>query len=178
MIGFLRLLGVLNAGVWLGGNVFFAVVISPALNSTGMKAVIPANSFSYFAPKIGLVLVSSHFAFSIVCAIIALLHLLLEWMYLGRPSRKFSFSLLAALLLFGLIGANELQPRLLKLHNLRYNASVSAGEREAASKSYRNLSFTLIFLDWCAIGGLLTYFSRLTNPSPPSRFVSSVKFRG
>ena len=168
----------LNAGIWLGGNVFFAVVISPALNSSQMKAVIPGTGFPYFAPKIEHVLISSCFEFSIVCALIALLHLLLEWLYFGRPSRKFSFSLLAALLLWGLIGANWLQPRLVKLHNTRYSASAPASEREVAAKSYRTWSYSLILLDWCAIGGLLPYFWRITNPSQPQRFVNSVKFRG
>jgi hypothetical protein len=178
VIGFLRLLGVLNAGIWLGGNVFFALVISPALDSSGMKAAIPTNSFLYFAPKIGHVLVSSYFEFSIVCAIIALLHLLMEWLYLGRPSRNFSFGLLAALLLFGLIGANWLQPRLVNLHNTRYSASAPASERQLAAKSYRTWSYSVTLLNWCAIAGLFTYFWRITNPSPAQRFVSSVKFRG
>lgn len=172
------MLGVLNAGIWLGGNVFFAMVISPALDSNQLKTVIPIKSFAYFAPEIGHVFLSFFFQFSIVCALIALLHLLMEWLYLGRPSRKLSFGLLFALLLFGLVGANWLQPRLVRLHNLRYSASAPTTERESAAKSYRTWHYSLVLLDWCAIGGLLIYFWRITNTSQTPRFVSSVKFRG
>jgi hypothetical protein len=178
VIGFLRLIGVLNAGIWLGGIAFFSAVVNPALNSPAMKIMLQEKNFPYFSPAIEHVLLSYYFQFSIVCALIALLHLSIEWLYLGRPSRKLSFGLLAALLLFGVVGGKWLQPRLQILHGTRFLATVPALERESAMKSYQKWHATLSLVNLVVIGGLCCYFWQITRQPNTPRFASSVKFRG
>jgi hypothetical protein len=177
VIGFLRLIGVLNAGIWLGGAVFFSAVVSPALNSGAMN-MLQGKNFPYFSPAIEHVVLSYYFQFSIVCALVALLHLSIEWLYLGRPSRKLSFGLFAALLLFGLIGSNWLQPRFKTLHGTRFLPTASMVERESATKSYRSWHITFAVVNWAMIGGLAFYFWQITLQSNAPRFSTSVKFRG
>ncbi len=179
MIGLLRLLGVFNAAIWLGGAVFFTTVAGPALNSSAMLAILQSRNFSYFSPAIAQVVLSGYFQFTIVCALVALLHLTIEWLYLGRPaSRKFPLGLLVGLLLYGMAGSNLLQPRLKSLHTTRFSAQVKSADRQAADKSYQRWTTFSQVMNLVVIAGLIGYFWRITNPAETPRFISSVKFRG
>jgi hypothetical protein len=178
VIGFLRLIGVLNAAIWLGGAVFFTVIASPAIHSPEMVAVLQAKAFPYFAPAINHVVLGKFFKFSIACSLVALIQFSIEWLYQGRPAKRSGFSILAGLLLLGLIGSNWLQPRVKKLHNTSYSASTSASDRGLAAKSFRTWRVVTIVVEGMIIAGVLVYFWRVTFPPDTPRFVSSVKFRG
>jgi hypothetical protein len=177
VIGFLRLIGVMNAAVWLGGAVFFTVSAAPAAYSAEMEAALrhPGN-FPYFSNAIEQALLPYYFRFLIVCGVIALLHSLAEWLYLGRPVRKFSFGLLATLIALALLGANGIQPRLRTLHQTRYFGAPPAA-REAAAKSFRGWHIALSIFNVSIIGGLAVYVWRVATPPDSTRFISSVKFR-
>jgi hypothetical protein len=179
VIGFLRFVGVVNAAVWLGGSVFFTVSAGPAFFSPEMAAVLgqSEDSFRNYAGQIAQVVLGRYYRFHVTCAVIAWLHLLAEWLYLGRPWRKFAFSLLGALFVLTLIGGNGLQPRLKALHHTRYYSSQPA-EREAAAKSFRLWHGISQVLNVLMIGGLVLYLWRTANPADTPRFISSVKFRG
>jgi hypothetical protein len=178
VIGFLRLIGIMNAAVWLGGAVFFTTGASPALFSPAMEKLLGASNFPYFAVAIEQVVLTRYFHFLTACAVIALLHLMAEWLYLGRPSRKFSFSLLAALFVFALFCGNWLQPRLKELHAASYASNVQPAFRETAAKSFRTWHAISGGINILMIGGLVVYMWRVANPSDTPRFISSVKFRG
>jgi hypothetical protein len=179
VIGLLRLIGVFNAAIWLGGVVFFTAVVGPALGSNAMEAVLQPRNFPYFSPAIQQVVLAGYFQFSIVCALIALLHLTVEWLYLGRPvSKKLPLGLLAGLLIYSMMGGNVLQPHLKTLHATRFSAAVQPLEREAAAKSFGRWRVVFLVTNWLVAGGLALHFYRLTKPSDTPRFVSSVKFRG
>jgi hypothetical protein len=178
VIGFLRLIGVLNAAIWLGGAVFFTVIASPAIHSPEMVTVLQVKAFPYFAPAINQVVLGKFFKFCIVCALVALIQLFIEWLYQGRPARRFGFSILAGLLLLSLIGSNWLQPRLNKLHNNSYAATLPAAERGIAAKSFRTWRVVTISVEILIISGALAHFWRIAFPADTPRFVSSVKFRG
>jgi uncharacterized membrane protein len=178
VIGFLRWIGVLNSAVWLGGAVFFTAVAWPSFASAAMQeALRQPKQFPYFSSAIELALLPGYFHFLIFCAVIALLQLMAEWLYLGRPPRKLSFSLLAALLGLVIVGGSILQPRLKVLHTTRYS-STQPGAAEVAAKSYRTWHSVLSAVNIVIIGGLVVYLLRLTNPPDTARFISSVKFRG
>lgn len=168
----------MNAAVWLGGAVFFTVGISPALSSGEVQRLLGPANFPYFSRAISQVILLKFFHFQIACAIVAWLHVLAEWLYLGRPRRKFTFSLLAALLALALIGAFWLQPRLTKLHTASYAVNIPQAQRESAERSYAAWHFVLQGFNLLIIGGLFVYVWRVTNPPNTLRFVSSVKFRG
>jgi Domain of unknown function (DUF4149) len=178
VIGFLRFIGVINAAVWLGGTLFFTVIARPALGSPDMQALLGAGNFPYFSGAVAQLLLARCFHFQITCAVIAWCHLLAEWLYLGRPVRNFSFSLLAALLVCVLLGGYWLQPRLKRLHNLQYAVNVQPASREFAAKSFRVWHAVSQGVNLLMIGGLIIYVWRAANPSDKLRFVSSVKFRG
>ena len=179
VIGLLRLIGVFNAAIWLGGAVFFTAVTSPALSSDAMSAVLQPKNFPYFSPAILHVVLSGYFEFSIVCALIALLHLTIEWIYLGRPaSRKFPLGLLLGLLVYAMVGSNLLQPHLKRLHATHFSAAAKPVERAIAGKSYHRWRVFISVMDFVVVGSLVVYFWRITKPSDTPRFISSVKFRG
>src|SRR5258705_13920872 len=114
----------MNSAVWLGGAVFFTAAIWPSFSSAAMQdALRQPNNFPYFAGAIELALLPRYFHFLIFCAMIALLQVLAEWLYLGRPARKLSFSLLIALLGLALVGGSGLQPMLKALHKTRYTST-------------------------------------------------------
>ena len=167
----------MNAAVWLGSAIFFTVGAGPAFFSADMRAVLREN-FPYFSGAIAGVVITRYYHLSLACAVVALLHLLAEWLYMGRPARKFSLSLLIGLLALTLIGGNILQPRLHDLHIRRYAPGLTQAEHDTAAKSFGALHGLAQMLNLVGIAGLMVYVWRVANPSDTLRFVSSVKFRG
>jgi hypothetical protein len=151
---FLRFIGLINAAIWLGGTVFFVLFAEPV------------------SPVAG-----TYFHFHLVCAVIALLQLVAEWLYLGRPGRKVSFGLLVGLLVLGLIGDYVVLPKLKAFHAVRYQANAQPAAREAATRSFNAWRTVDRLIDLCMIGGLIVFVWRAANPSDTLRFVGSVKFR-
>jgi len=175
----MRLIGVFNAAIWLGGVVFFTVVASPALGSSAMGTLLQPRNMPYFAPGIQHVLLGYYFQFFVVCALIALIHLTLEWLYLGRPkSRKLPLIVLLGLLGYGIVGSNMIQPHLKTTHAIRFSAKAKPVERDAAARSVGRWHVVVLLAQCGAIACLAVHFWRLANPSDTPRFVSSVKFRG
>ena len=135
------------------------------------------ENFRNYAGQIAQVVLGRYYHFHVACAVIAWLHLLAEWLYLGRPSRKFAFGLLGALFVLTLVGGNGLQPKLKALHHTRYYSNQQA-EKDAATQSFRLWHGISQVLNVLMIGGLVFYLWRTANPSDTPRFISSVKFRG
>lgn len=179
MIGFLRFIGVVNAAVWLGGAVFFSFFAAPAFFSPEMATTLglPDTQFHSFIGRVAQVVIGRYFRFHLICLVIAAMHLLAEWLYLGRPSRKLSFGLLAVFCAITLFGGAWLQPKLQKLNQVRYS-NAAAAEREDARKSFLLWHGISQALNLFMIGGLVVHVWRTTNPSDTPRFISSVKFRG
>jgi hypothetical protein len=108
---------------------------------------------------------------------VALLHLLAEWLYMGRPTRKFMFSLIAGMFVLTLIGSATIQPKLQDFNKQRVSAPTTA-ERERAGKFFRVLGTLTHVFNFVVMGGLVVYVWRVANPSDTLRFVSPVQFRG
>lgn len=178
MIGFLRFVGVLNAAVWLGAAVFITLGAEPAISSPDMRQLLGNNNFPYFSGAITQIVLTRYFHLNLVCGIVALLHLLAEWLYLGRPARKFSLGLLLSLVALALISGTWLLPRSQKLHATHYSTKAQPTEREAAARSFGAYHLASEFANLFMIAGLAVYAWRMANPADTLRFVSSVKFRG
>jgi hypothetical protein len=168
----------MNAAVWLGSAVFFTFSAAPAFFSTDMKQVLGTANYPYFSGAIAQIVLARYFAVSLTCAVIATVHLLLEWLYMGRPARKFSLALVGGLLVFTLIGGNWLQPKMKKLHAVRYAVNVPPDERATAAKSFRTWHAVAQILNVFMMGALVVYVWRVANPSDTLRFVRPVTFRG
>jgi len=168
----------MNAAVWLGTAIFFTFGAEPACFSADMQASLGVPSASYYPGAISGVLMSRYYHLTLACGVVALLHFLAEWLYMGRPRRKFSFGLVVALFALTLIGSNAVQPALVRLNHAHYNTKAQLIERESAGKSFHALGVIGIALNLLTIGGLVVYVSRVSSPSETLRFVRPVQFHG
>jgi len=113
-----------------------------------------------------------------------LAHLLAEWVYLGRTLQRLTLGLLVGLLCLGFAGGLWIQPKLKKLHLIKYSMSeqykpttIPAAERAQAARSFGVWHSISRGIDLLAMGGLVVYFWRLIHPTDNPRFVSANKFR-
>jgi hypothetical protein len=176
VIGFLRFVGILNAAVWFGSAIFFTFGTGLAPFSTEMRNLLGPNNFPYFSGAIAQILIARYFSFQVGCATVAVLHLLAEWLYLGKYPQKLQVALLVALASAALLGGYWLQPRMKTLHAIKYGVNTRPQIREAADKSFRAWHGVSQVINLFMVGGLAIYLWRAANPSDPTRFVSAVKF--
>ena len=176
MIGFLRFVGILNGAVWFGSAIFFTFGAGLAPFSPEMKALLGPKNAPYFSGAIAQILIARYFSCQIVCAGVAVLHLLAEWLYLGKQPQKLQVGLLIGLASAALIGGYWLQPRMKALHTTKYGLNTRPEIREAADRSFRAWHGVAQVVNMLMVGGLTVYLWRVTNPSDPTRFVSAMKF--
>jgi hypothetical protein len=172
--GFLRFFGLLNAAVWLGGVISFTFALGPAFFSKEMTAIIrvPYNGIA------AQIIIHRFFILINCCGAIALLHLFLEKLYLGKMVERLTLVALLVAISLGLSGGFLLQPKLKKLHLQKYSAQVSTEIRTGAERSFRIWHGVSQTMNLFMLGGLLVYFWRISNPPGASRFSSAGKFRG
>ncbi len=177
MITSLRFVGMLNAAVWLGAAVFCTAGAGPALVSQDMINLVGLKYFSYFSGAITQMISARFFHWQLGCAIIALLHLLAEWLYLGRAPRRRWPGLLAGLLALSLWGGFWLCPKLNHLHRIQHALNTGSDQRAAALKAFTFWNGVLQAVNVLMIGGVVVYFWRVTHPPDELSFVSPAKFR-
>lgn len=175
MIGLLRFLGLLNVAVWLGAAVFFLLVAAPASTSPEMQELLTAKNYPYFSVAVEQLLAPRFQHWYLACSLVALLHLVAEWLYLGRYPQRRWLALVLALGLGGLAQTFVVQPQLKQLHRLRFTRP---DLREAANRSFSAWHKVSTTLEVTLIGGILVYLWRVANPTDPTRFVSASNFRG
>jgi hypothetical protein len=177
VIGFLRFVGILNAAVWFGAAVYFTFSSGRAPFSPEMKALLGANNYPYFSGAIAQIMIARYFRLQVLCALIAWLHLVAEWLYLGRSPQKLRLGLLLGLCLAVFAGSYWLQPKLKALHAVKYGLHQRPEVRESAGRSFRAWHGVSAGVNLLLVGGLAAYLWRVTNSSDETRFVSAVKFR-
>ena len=160
-------MGTLNAAIWLGAALFYTVSVAPAMISGDMLALL-GKSFPFYSGSVSQIVRTHYFYWHTGCAVIALVHLLVEWLYLGRVVHRPWSGLLAGLLALGL--------KLTELHRDHY-LNPTPANREAAGKSFRLWYGVFKVVNLLMIGGVAVYFWRTTNPPDALRFVSPAKFR-
>jgi len=175
MIGFLRFLGLLTVAVWLGGAIFFTLAAGTAAFSPDMKALLTTN-YPYYSGAIAQIFVARYFRFQTVCGLIAIIHLLAEWLYLGKSPQQMWFSLLIGLVCLGLFGQFVVQPKMKVLHTIKYATNTSPEAKQAADQTFRAWHGATQIANLLVMCGLLAYFWRMANPPESTRFVSTAKF--
>lgn len=170
-------MGMLNAAIWLGAAVFCTLAVVPVVNSQKVQALLGQTYFPYLSGAISLVLVAKLFHWQIFFAVMAWVHLVLEWLYLGRTPRRLWVALLTALFSLGLMGGLWLNPKLTRLHRTQHATNVRPEDRELARKPFRLWEGVFQAVNVVLIGGVAVYFWRLTRIEDAPRFVSPVKFR-
>ena len=173
MIGFLRFVGTLNAAVWFGAAIFFTFGVGLVPFSPEMQSLLGPKNAPYFSGAIAQLFVARYFHFQLACGLIAVLHLLTEWLYLGHSPRKMQVGLVVGLAAAVLVGGYWLQPRLKALHATKYSLSAKPEIREVANRSFRAWHGVSQVINLVAVAGLAVYLWRTANPSNPTRFVSA-----
>jgi Domain of unknown function (DUF4149) len=176
VIVLLRFIGVMNAAVWFGASVFFTFVAAPALFTPEMKKLLG----DIYPGLVAQMILERYFALHYWCAGIALLHLAAETFYLGKTLPRFTLALLIGLLAIGLTGGCWLQPKLKRLHQIKYgrNELYSPAQKEQATAAFKVGHGFSWGLNLLALGGLGLYVWRVTSSGNGPRFIPSGKFRG
>lgn len=178
MTGLLRFIGLLNAAVWLGSTAFFTLVTEPALLSADMKHLLGQNNYPFFAGAITQVVARRFFVLQIVCASIALVHMLAAWLYLGKTLRRLNTSIVAGLFILALACALLIGPKIEQLHMAKFAKNQPADLADAAAKSLQLWLGLGRAVNFIILAGVTVYFVRIASvtgtPSPP-RFVPPLK---
>lgn len=174
MLVFLRLLGVLNAAVWLGAAVAFVCVIGPAFVSSAMRNVLPLSH----AGAAELIITKHYFVLEYCCGLIALAHLVAEWLYAGKPIHHWPTYLVAALFTVAVLNGQMVQPKLQRSHLEMYGVRSTPQQRSRATEAFRSWQVALHAANVLMILGLTTYVWQVTSVGITPRYVSATKFRG
>jgi hypothetical protein len=162
----------MNAAVWLGAAVFYNFLVAPLFS---YPEILSAIGWSY-SGWIGQFAMAKFFQMSLWCAGIALLHLVAECVYLGRPLSRFHLFLLAGLLCLTLMGSVWLQPHLGRLHITRYHSSTTPVASQQAGRAFTAWHGVTQFLNYLSLAGVMVYVWQVTGLNQQSR--SGLKFRG
>ncbi len=165
-------MGVLNAAVWCGSSIFVFAAL-PALFTPGMKHLLTDAGVGYAAEAI----FSRFFILQYCCAAIAIVHMVVDWLYYGRQIRKSTLGVMAVVVALILAGGLWAQPKMRNLHVAKYFGNTPEKQAQAGRAFGRwhaaSESANLIIL--C---GLVWYLWRVTKEKIPERFVSFNKIRG
>lgn len=178
VLGLLRFVGVMNAAIWFGGLVFFTLAVGPAFFTPQMLDVFGGRDHPYaraWAGQSAQVVLVRYFLMQQICAAVAMIHLLGEWLYTGRRPRRFIGTLLGAALAVVLLGGWWLQPKLSALHVIRYGTRSTAEQRVEAARSFRLWHGVSQVMNLLLLAGVGVYFWRTINPAEDLRFVGSSK---
>jgi hypothetical protein len=167
----------LNAAVWFGAAIFLTFGAAPVAVSPAMEGLLGPKNFPYFSDAISQLLWGRYLVFQIVCACVALLHVLCERLYLGKPLEKLWLGLLIGLFVITLSETALVEKKLTKLNTRRYATNLRVEDRQAAAEDFQTWRGVLRVVNIFAIGGLGIYLWHMANPADPTRFVSANKFR-
>jgi hypothetical protein len=170
---FLRLIGVLNAAIWLGTAVAFACAVAPAFYSSAMIDLLRVPH----AGAAQLIVARHCFVLQAVCGAVALSHLIAEWLYAGKPIHRRRTYLVTGLFVLAVLGA-VLQPRLQRLHLEMYGVRSTPQQRARAGTAFRSWHATAQAANFLIIIGLAAYVWQVTSAGVAPRFGSATKFRG
>jgi hypothetical protein len=176
VIGFLRFVGILNGAVWFGAAIFFTFGVGLAPFSPEMKSLLGPTNAPYFSGAIAQILIARYFYCQMACAVVAVLHLLAEWLYFGKAPQKLQSGLLIVLASAAFAGGFWLLPKMKTLHATKYGLNTRPEIREAADRTFRTWHGVSQVVNLLMVGGLAAYLWRATNSSDPTRFVSAVRF--
>lgn len=176
-MGLVRYIGLANAAVWFGATVFFTVGAGPALFSDEMRRLLGEGNFPYFSGAIAQVVMARLIRLQIVCAGIAVIHLLVEWAWLRRPLRRVETYSLLLLVGLTLAAAFVWQPEIRRLHRMKYAVNLTVAQRESAAQQLRLWHASAQGANLFLLVGLGFYLARMARPAEGPRFVPTYKLR-
>jgi hypothetical protein len=164
--------GVLNAAVWCGSAIFLTIGL-PGLFTQHLKNLLTEPGVGFAAEAV----VARFFWLQYWCAAIALAHLLAEWLYSGRPVRRWNLALLLGLLTLALAGGLWVQPKMQNLHIIKYFGK-TVEQQTQAGKAFALWHAASETANVAVIAGLILYLWRVSSPPESPRFGSFTKLRG
>lgn len=153
MITFLRLAGLVVASIWLGGTVLFVLALDPLFGRAEVLRLLGP----LYAGEMGLLALQRFHLFQLLCASLALIHTLAEWLYSGRPLESRLLALLVVLLIAASAGRVWLVP---KCRGLNIQAHLGPNQkvlREPQTPAQRQAAHSLAV--WQGIGVVLNVVS-------------------
>lgn len=166
MIGFLRFVGVANAAVWFGASIFFTFGIAPAFFSERMISLLTRP----YAGAAAQIIIERYFILHLVCGVIALTHLVAEWLYMGKPLQRLTLWLLLGICALGLAGGVIIQPKLQGFHRTMYSAGTTPPQREQAHHSFSRWHGVSQVLNLFLMMGVAVYLWRVSTPGSGYRY--------
>jgi hypothetical protein len=166
VIGFLRIIGILNAALWFGGSIFLTFFVGPAFFSEPMVELLTKP----YAGAAAQIVLERYFTLQIVCGLVAFAHLVAESLYLSRPIFRWSLSLVAAIFVLALVGGYGIQPKLKQLHLQMYSPETTDEIKAASRKSFGLWHGISWIANIAALGGITVYLFRITRQGDNSRY--------
>jgi hypothetical protein len=171
---FLRLVGITNAALWFGAALSFTAAVWPAFASGEMLKILPASHAGAAAQ----VVLARYFFLQYWCGAVAVGHLLLEWLYAGKPLQRWALYLLTAMLALTLFNGLAAQPKLKELHLETYGIRSTPQQREHARKSTGAWAAMLQVSNLLILLGAWVYVWDIQRAETAAKFVTAGKFRG
>ena len=159
----------MNIAVWFGAAVFFTVAAGPAFFSAEMLSFLPKP----YAGRAAEVIIERYLLLQHWCGAIALLHVLVEYLYSGRQVERWSLALLSALFVLALIGSYWLLPHMHDLQRIMYSSAASIAQQAAAKSRFGLLHGASYLVNLLMIAGLVSHLWRLTRAGQPLRMGSA-----
>lgn len=171
---FLRVTGIINAAVWLGATVFFALVVWPGFASPEMARILPPLHRGAAAQ----VIMDRYFLIQYCCGSIALAHWLAEWLYAGHRLQRWTLSWIVGLVVLQLVSGLWVEPKLKRLNWDLYGPRSTPQQREHASKTWSLWQAVVQISNLIVMAGLSAYVWEQSTPAAAPRFVAAAKLRG
>jgi hypothetical protein len=176
VIGFLRFIGTMNAAVWFGGAVFFTFAAAPVFFSPAMLDIFGGRDHPLaraWAGQAAQLVLGAYFRVSLVCAGVAVAHVVADWLYTGRRCGRLVGGWLVVLVALTLLGGFWLQPKLSALHVERYGTRSTPEQREVATASFKRWHGVSQALNFLVLFGLAAHLWKVVNPPDSVRFVGA-----
>lgn len=156
---------------------FCTTALALAMSSREAVNLIGPQYFDQISGALRQIVIVRLCYLQLFCAVVAWLHLVAEWMYLGRIPRRLWSGLLLLLLVGSLAGSVWLGPKLARLQRAQFAANLSPLQREAVQRSFQFWDGVYQVVNVIMISGVTVYFWRATRTQDEPRFVGPSKFR-
>jgi hypothetical protein len=163
-----------TAALWFGSAISFALAIWPAFSSAEMLGILPRS----YSGAVSQIVLERYFLFQSWCGGVALVYLLADSLYAGKPWRRRILYLAMAMLGLSLCCGLIIEPKLKRLHMEIYGQRSTPQQRRLAANSFQGWQDVLHASNGLMILGLWVHLWRITTAGAPVRFVSAGKFRG
>jgi hypothetical protein len=174
VLSFLRYMGILTAAAWFGTSVLFLFAVEPAFSSESMHRLLPESHAVAVSHLVG----DRFWTAQYLCGFVALLHMIGEKLYTGRPFQRSSLVLNAALLALALMSATLFQARLKQYHMDVYGTRSTPQQRVHGQRWLGIWNGLSVGIQIVMTVGLAFHLSQTVSSDASYRFVMGGKNRG